>query len=290
MILQRPSLLLTCALFSACATRPELTENASTVIDPVAAEQIKLPNLPSKPASGLADYKHQGKSYKAEWMRCTNEGDLPLVAVLHDESDSFDSKTFCQSWQAQVLLSNGFNVIGLNRPSFGNSTGQSDLSGPQSLTAMTAALQNSGSQAKLTGIWGYGTGSITASFLAKSQRNLLWLMLGNGFYDLEAVERTSKNDKILAAIAATKSSEGDIALERRSIAWDNNGLPKTVTLYHAKANDVAPRAQAEALVDQLRTMQTKVFFDDIEGVGHVIPWQAHYKIADHALKNLTKKK
>ena len=284
MIAKFQMLLTIVTVLSACATRPTLNDNSSTVFDPTTAEQFKLPNTSSKMAIGLADYKYKEKSYKAEWIRCTNQGDAPVVAVNHDEAAGFDQKEFCQSWQAQVLLAHNLNVIALNRPSFGGSTGSRDLAGPQSLAATTAAIQAAGFQGKLTGIWGYGTGSITAAFLAKSQPGLSWLMLGNGFYDLEVVERSTKSESIIAAITAAKSSEGDVALERRSIAWDNNGLPKVVMIYHAKSDDVAPRAQAEAFGDQLRTMQTKVFFDDIDGIGHEIPWQAHFQITDSALK------
>jgi hypothetical protein len=275
------------SVLPACATRPTLTENSSTMIDPTSAGTVKLPNVPAKFSTGMADYKYKEKSYKAEWMRCNGHSDAPFVALIHDETAGFDPKDFCQTWQAQVLLANTLNVIAVNRPGFGSSTGAREFAGPQSLAAATAAIQASGSQDRLAGIWGYGTGSITAAFLAKSQPRLSWLMLGNGFYDLEVVERSTKNEGIAAAIAAAKSSEGDAALERRSIAWDNNGLPKLVIIYHAKSDDVAPRSQADAFSDQLRTMQTRVFFDDIDGIGHDIPWQAHYQIADRALKKRT---
>ena len=106
---------------------------------------------------------------------------------------------------------------------------------------------------------------------------------------MEVVERSTKSDKVIAAITAVKTSEGDAALEHRSIAWDSAGLPKIVLMYHSKSDDIAPKIQADALNDQLRTAQTKVFFDVLDGIGHDIPWQAHYQIVERSLKNLDHK-
>jgi hypothetical protein len=274
---------------NACATGPALNDTSSTVIDPTATESFKLSKTAAKLTTGLADYKYKEKSYKAEWLRCTVKNEAPFVAVFHEESTGFEAKNFCASWQAQVLLNHQFNVVAVNRPSFGGSTGSPDFSGPQSLAAAGAAIVASGAQAKLSGIWGYDTGTITAAFLAKSQAGVSWIMLGNGFYDMEVVERYTKSDKVIAAITAVKTSEGDPALEHRSIAWDSAGLPKIVLMYHSKSDDIAPKIQADALNDQLRTAQTKVFFDVLDGIGHDIPWQAHYQIVERSLKNLDHK-
>ena len=113
-------------------------------------------------------------------------------------------------------------------------------------------------------------------------------MLGNGFYDLEVVERTTKNESISKTIAALKAKDGEAALEHRSIAWDTAKLPDRIAIYHARNDDVAVKAQADAFNDQLRTIQAKVTFEDIDGVSHDLPWQAHFQIAMKILKGLPK--
>ncbi len=269
-----------------CASTPKITDTSSSTVDPLAAKDFKLETITAKFSGGMADYKFKDASYKARWARCVLKPGVPFVAYFHGSDKATEGDAFCSDWTAQVLLKNGFNVVAVNRPSFAGSTGNDDMAGPQSVAASLAGIKMAVGIDPVAGFWGFDTGVIAASFSAKSHPNLKWLLLGNGFYDLEITERSTKSDAIRAAIQKQKISEGDSALEKRSIAWDAAGIPKLVAIYHAKADDVAPANQAEAFNDQLRTAQSKVFIDEFEGGGHDIPWQAHYQIVDKALKNL----
>lgn len=269
-----------------CASTPKNNDTSSSTVDPLAAKDFKFKTIPSKFSGGMADYKFNNVSYKARWARCVLKPGAPFVAYFHGSDKATEGDAFCSDWTAQVILKNGFNVVAVNRPSFAGSTGNDDMAGPQSVAASLAGIKMAVGSDPAVGFWGFDTGVIAASFSAKSHPNLKWLLLGNGFYDLEITERSTKSDAIRAAIQKQKTAEGDSALEKRSIAWDAAGLPKLVAIYHAKADDVAPANQAEAFNDQLRTAQSKVFIDEFEGGGHDIPWQAHYQIVDKAIKNL----
>ena len=269
-----------------CASTPKINDTSSSTVDPVAAKDFKFKTITAKFSGGMADYKFNNVSYKARWARCVLKPGAPFVAYFHGSDKATEGDAFCSDWTAQVILKNGFNVVAVNRPSFAGSTGNDDMAGPQSVAASLAGIKMAVGSDTVAGFWGFDTGVIAASFSAKSQPNLNWLLLGNGFYDLEITERTTKSDAIRAAIQKQKTAEGDSALEKRSIAWDAAGLPKLVAIYHAKADDIAPANQVEAFNDQLRTAQSKVFIDEFEGGGHDIPWQAHYQIVDKAIKNL----
>ncbi len=274
-------------ILTACATTQNFDDDSSTKIDPSDAKNFKLKVSASKSNSGTADYKFQGANFKAHWISCTGKDKDPYAAVL-GISDQSDAAKFCNDWSAQALLQSGFNVITVLRSGKGQSTGSDDFGGPQSVTAAVAGMQAGIGKGSLVGLWAYDHGTITASFTAKTLSGLKWLMVGNGFYDLEVVERTTKNESVSKTIAALKAKDGEAALEHRSIAWDTSKLPDRIAIYHARNDDVAVKAQADAFNDQLRTIQAKVTFEDIEGASHDLPWQAHFQIAMKILKGLPK--
>ena len=278
--------ILTCLLAGGCATTPKIDDTSSTKIDESAAANFKLKITTTNSLTGLADYNFKGQAFKAQWISCVVDPKRPFIAVFHGQT-GFDSSTFCSDWTAQAVLQNGFNAVAVNRPSFGLSTGKDDFSGPQSVAAAIQGMKAANGNNPVIGFWGFDTGTITAAFAAKSTPNLKWLLLGNGFYDLEVVERTTKSDNVKKHIETQKALVGDAALENRSIAWDASGLPKTISIYHSSQDDIAPKAQAEAFNDQLRTLQTKVFFDAVEGVDHEIPWQSHFLIVSKSIKKIT---
>ncbi len=273
-------------LVSTCATVPVLDDSASTKIDPTAPVELKLDVIKSKFDTGLVDYTFSGHTFKAQWSRCTANEKGSFVVIFHGSESLPIGDLLCGNWASQVVLKHGFNVIAVSRPSFLGSTGIADFAGPQSVAANVAGIAAAAAARPVTGYWGVEEGVIAAAFTAKVSKNVNWLLLGNGFYDLENVERSTKNESIKLAIQNQKKIEGDVALERRSIAWDSSNLPKIISLYHTTVNDDAQKTQADAFNDRLRTAQTKVYFDEVVGSKSDMTWQVHYQIVDNALKNL----
>jgi hypothetical protein len=274
------------ALFVACATIPKRDDTSATKIDPTAVSELKLDIISSKFSTNLVDYTFSGKPYKAQWSSCVAKEGQSFAVFFHGATKLIDGENFCQDWTAQVLLKNGYNVIAVSRPSFLGSTGSDDMAGPQSVAANLAGIGGAAANHHVIGFWGIDYGVIAASFTAKVTKNLNWLLLGNGFYDVEIIERSTKNDTIRKDIQNQKSIAGEAALEQRSIAWDSSGLPKIIALYHTADNEDAPKVQADSFNDSLRTAQTKVFYDNVVGAGSTIPWQDHFQIVDKALSNL----
>ena len=271
---------------NSCATTPKIDDTSSTKIDSSTTKDFKLKKTSAKLTAGLADYKYEGQSFKSQWLQCVGKQGAPFVAFFHGNAGANNPQNFCDDWSAQVLLKNGFNVLAVNRPSFIGSSGKDDMSGAQSVEAITAGLKAASGSLPIIGFWGVDTGVIAATFTGKTWPDLKWMILGNGLYDLETVERTTQNDAIKKSIATQKNKEGEAALERRSIAWDIAGLPKLIAVYHTKSNTTSPKQQASDFTAQLRTAQIKVFFDEVDGVDGDLPWQAHYLIVEKALKNV----
>jgi hypothetical protein len=279
---------ITCLLaLAGCATVPKSEDNLSTKIDPADSKDFKLELKAAQSQSGTLDYKFKQQGFKAHWISCETGPRQPFV-LLFTAQEAKEPKPFCNSWMAQAVLNSGFNVVTVNQPGHGLSTGSDDFGGPQSVTSVVTVVDSALKGRHLIGAWGVAEGTITAAFSAKSLNRLKWLILGNGFYDLEAIETHTKSDAIKSLIEKLKRQEGDQALEQRSIAWDTSKLPLRIAMYHSRDNNIAPKAQAEALNDQLRTLQTKVSYDDIEGAGHDIPWQSHYKLITKILSTLPK--
>ena len=174
---------------ASCATAPKLSDSSSTIIDPTATSSFKASHKASKSTSGFAEYKSKSKMEKAQWLKCEANSGAPFVAYFHESAKGNDPQSFCDSWNAQVLLNAGFNVLAVNRPSFFGSTGVDDFAGADSLTATLSGLKASGDESRIVGFWGVDTGVITASFASKSMKSIKWILLGNGFYDLEVTER-----------------------------------------------------------------------------------------------------
>ena len=279
-----PAFLTGVAMLS-CATTPKVSDRSEVQLDKN-AEQTPIAIIASTMTTGLATYKFEQKNFNSQWIKCTANKSRGTVLAMHRFGAGFEPSSFCKGWVAQVFIKKGFQVVAVNRPSYVSSTGSEDLSGPQSLAAIKAGLDASGAASQLVGVWGYDVGAIAAAFYAKQTPSLQWAILGGGIYDLEITERSTESAALKTAIAAVKSKEGDAALERRSIAWDFNGLIKTICLYHVKDDKFAPESQESAFNSQLRTAEFKVFHNEIAGAPHDIPWRDHMNIVETSINQV----
>ncbi len=232
---------------------------------------------------GSTPYKFGKASFAAEWMSCTNSKSKKSVLVMHQETIGFDSQNFCTSWVGQSFLSAGYNVVTVNRPGFGASTGKQDFSGLQSMKAIKATLIDAASKSKIssiTGIWGYSSGAVAAARYAKeiSPRGLKFLILGSGVYDLEETAETTKDGNLKDRLAQIKTQFGDDAFDSRSIAYDVEGLPKKIFLYHGKKDKAVLPSQSRDFYDSLISSEYRVSLEMIKGIGHKIPEKTHRKI------------
>ncbi len=265
-----------------CASAPKVSDHSEFTVSKK-PDLTPIAVLPTTAATGIVPYKFEQKSANSQWMKCTIPKSQGSVLIMHRFDSGFDPQLFCKGWVAQSFIKKGFNVVAVNRPGYAGSNGVEDLAGPQSMAAIKAGLDASGLGSQVKGIWGYDVGTIAAAFFAKQNPNIQWLILGGGIYDLEITARSTESAGLKSSIQKIKSTEGDLAFERRSIAWDFNGLPKTVALYYSKNDKVAPTGQADAFNAQLRTAEYKVFNNEIAGGSHELPWRDHMTILEAAI-------
>lgn len=250
----------------------------------IAADQAEepLPIVPSQSAKGVATYQSGTLTQKAEWSACLVQGSRRSVFLMHGNQVGYEMERFCDRPEAQAFLAQKFDVVTVNRPGFGQSTGEQDYWGAVSLAAMQAGVVAATKQgAKLpVGVWGYGTGAAAAVAFAKQPGQIHWLILGGGIYDLEAAEKQSADTKLRAEIAALRKASGELGIEERSVAYDVSGLPKRLVIYHGKLDKDAPIKQAQAFSDTLQASGYDVTFQLIDGLAHEIPASQHRKMLE----------
>lgn len=262
-----------------------ISETSATDFKPVPFDQV----------AGLADYQWQEAAQKVEWIDCkakTPQETRGTILAMHSDRAGFEDKRFCEGWIAQAFLSQGYDVVTVNRPGYGDSTGVVDFSGEQSMAALEvgvkAAMAQGQNAKSIEGVWGYSTGATAAALYAKRfPAGIKYLLLGGGIYDYEITLKETTDDYLKTDIQQILKTGGNTAMEERSIAYDVSGLPAVMALYHGKSDTTAPLHQAKAFADSLEgSGNYKVVWQVVEGVAHQIPWVHHRKILEVIVHSL----
>jgi|GEM_PF-1351948 len=236
----------------------------------------------------VAKYEYEGKSFDVEWMSCAATKPLGFMFMMNRDGMGFDKATFCSSWMAQSALLESITPIAINRPGYGRSNGKVDFAGTQSQTAVIAAIKSA--REKLTigsapqGIWGHSTGAIAALFSAKKEQGISYLAVGSAIFDTQETRDKAKDPFIVGGIERMVTAEGSKAHERRSIAWDAQGLPKKIFMYHGKDDQDVTYERATDFRDSLEGASYEVFFEGLDKTQHELPIELHFRILRHAMK------
>lgn len=280
-------MLLACLSIS-CASN---VERFSDLEDIARMDPNKL-NTAADAEHHIVDYGEGKAKAKVEWFGCQlKSSPKGTVLVMNRDQVGFADDNFCRGWIAQSFLSEGWNVLAVNRPGYGESTGAMDLSGPESLKAIESAVADFRKRhtgQKISGVWGYSTGGIAAAFYAKKNQEILWLMMGGAVYDAEQTEKSSGDEWLKNQFSQLKAKDPNGAFEKRSIAWDFDGIPKTVLIYHGQSDVAIPSAQASSFRDSLMTQEYKVRFILLNGVGHDLPADVHAGVIKKLLAEQSK--
>lgn len=268
-------------LLPACAA---LTREDDTQLKITDTSEDQFSQVDSTSQDGLADYTFGSAPQRAEWVVCKLKAGKASLVVMHTDRAGYEKAKFCSGWIAQAFLAQGYDVVTVNRPGYGASTGAPDFAGAQSSAAVEAGVADAVKKTKIkapTGIWGNSSGATAAALVSRKIKGLKFAILGSGIYDLDETVKKTSDSYIKADIEAIKATGGDKAVEDRSIAYDATGLPKTIVLYHGKQDTAVPPSQAKAFSDSLESSgEYKVTLQIIEGVTHEIPWPHHRKILE----------
>lgn len=196
-------------------------------------------------------------AYSLEWFSCTRSVKAPYIVMLNMKAKPFAQNT-CKMGLVQAFLQQDFNVIAVNRPGAGGSEGQEvmgDDTALKSVQGLIAAQIESGKV--LDGLWAFEDASPLAFRLARKSA-FKFLVVGNGLYDWEATLSESKDPAFVAELKELQKGQDGTFAEKRSVAWDFAGLPKTVYLYHMENDSKYPESLAEGFRAALAANQFKV--------------------------------
>jgi hypothetical protein len=154
-------------------------------------------------------------------------------------------------------------VIGVNRPGYGRSTGDQDLGGPLTQTALLSLFDDL-EDGPVVGLWGVNSATIAASFVARQTDEVQILILGNGMYDVEQAHQMTQDPQLKERLDQLVEKEGEMAYEWRSIAWDFSELPRQIYLYHGGQNQQIPASQAQDFRNSLEASEYKVELNVID--------------------------
>lgn len=195
--------------------------------------------------------------YSLEWFSCTRNVKAPYVLMLSPQDNLFDREA-CKSGLVQAYLQQDFNVLAVNRPGVGKSEGHELLGDDATLSSLQGLIKEQiGSGKTLDGLWGFEHSSILAFRVARSSQ-FKFLVIGNGIYDWEAILIESQDPKFVATLRELQKGQEPTFAEKRSVAWDFVGLPKSVYLYQTEKDAKYPEAQAEAFRSSLAANQYQV--------------------------------
>lgn len=247
------------------------------------SDRIAVEAVTDAPDSGEPRYvQEEGlfaapKDRKVQWFSCTQGAGVDAVVLLNPPETSFQKGQVCQHPVVSEFLAQGFNVVAINRPGHGESSGTDfwgDDEAVASATALVSELQGKGF--RVSGLWAYGEASLQGFRMAKTLP-LKFLLIGNGIYDWEELLKKSQDPQFSARVRKIQSEagEGSAFAEKRSIAWDFNGLPKEIYLYHNHGNLRVLPSEASAFKNSLAAGEYKVELLVLDQEGASLPAALH---------------
>jgi predicted esterase len=267
------TLLLACASLSK-DDQPKLEISAKPIAE---FKEVKASGEEHK-----SNYKFGDKEYQVEWLVCRLAKSRGAVIVTNRDQFGFDPNGFCRGWVAQAALAAGFNVIGVNRPGYGASTGSVEFAGAQSVAAIGAAVAAAESLnpgiGDIRAIWGHSFGAIAAAQFARQSGKLAWLLIGSGIFDTEQTLASTADESIKDALNRVVANEGSAGHQPRSIIWDLQGYPANIIIYHGAVDTAVPIDRAEAFRDALASSGNRVEMSILPGVGHELTSHAHREL------------
>ncbi len=243
---------------------------------------------PKMEVSGMANYTFNGRKGKVSWFSCSAPKKGDVVVLINPDFSEFNSQV-CRGAVAQAFLSKNVSVFALNRPGYGKSTPKErDFSGAITSAAIDATVAQGIKSIswfkKPDGVWATGSAVIAAGLLSKRTKDINWLILGNGIYDMEEFYAKSGDSRYKKLIDDARGDNDPSAFaEERSLAWDTSGLAKKIALYHGKGNIVIDPSQSESMRDTLAAEEYQVSLEIIEKLTHDISPAQHRIILEAIL-------
>jgi esterase/lipase len=138
-------------------------------------------------------------------------------------------------------------------------------------------------------VWGYKEAAIAASFYAKHNPAIKTLILGSGVYDFELFHKKMSRSPQKEVADKLAAAEKDQFYEQRSIAWDLDGLPQQIFIYHGKQDQIVEEAQVSSFRNGIAAKEYKVKYYVLDDQKHDISQSRHSSVLADILKSLKQK-
>ena len=173
---------------------------------------------------------------------------------------------------ASHLANRGYTVMVVSLPGYGLSSGPADFAGARSVAAVERALdrlrRSEGVDSTRIGAWGISQGATTVLQLAARRHDLKAVFAQSGIYDLAAVELTTTSDDLRRVL--TEEAGGKKGWKRWSPMASVDRMKVPVMIFHGESDTVAPLAQANDYVTQLKAAGQTVGLRLLPARGHRI--------------------
>lgn len=175
---------------------------------------------------------------KIDWVDCSRPSSKSTVLIFHEESEA--GKNFCTKPSSQVFLSRNLSFLAI----YSQSVSEENVYGSdEELAAVRQFISKKGKN--LVGFWSIGSKSILASRYVKGL-SFDWGIYTDGIFDMEAALDSGEASQFIQSYKADDGRLSDDELEKRSIAWDYEGLPSKIVINHdAKASSMLKLQAAE---------------------------------------------
>ena len=226
--------------------------SACTSSDPVFSRKsdINLESSADLPRKKVAATSRSGVltmgAQEASWFTCRPSSPGPEVVVLLEKKDQ--SRQSCETPFAQALLGQNYQIHFISEVKTADKA-YSFGSDAELRVISEFIKKSSGDKAKL-GLWAEGYRSIIGSRLAK-KLPLNWLVYVDGFYDMEAVLAHSSKDQRLQNFRQNVAVADEAEIEKRSIAWDFEGLPSQTWVTFLSSSPDFLKSQAQSFQQSL---------------------------------------
>ena len=272
------------SLVSVCCVSNEHSFSDKVSVDPITvSEEGKLAEAKFVVETGVDSFD---KTQKIEWFTCALASKKPFIVLLNPSDEPLTKASACQNSVAAEALSQGFNVLLLNRPGQAQSSGAELFGDAAAIQSSRKLIETKKAQGHdIQGLWAYGDGTVQAFRLAK-QFPFRFLVIGDGIYDWEKTVKEAKDPNFKLKLEDLQRSGSDTFVEDRSVAWDFAGLPKQVLLYHNNKNLRVLPEQAQAFKASLAASEYKVELFLVESEGAGLPGPFHRGLAQKILAKL----
>jgi len=179
------------------------------------------------------------------------EGPKPGVLLIHGHGA--DARRMIPS--AWLIANEGYSVMLVSQPGYGQSEGPADFMGPATMRAVNAAYdrlrRSPDVDSNRVAVWGASRGATAAMLLASRRKDLRGVIAESGVYDVWATYRDTR----LAGLPETivrEAGRDSAGWRARSPVMFADSIRVPVFIAHGEEDQQVPFAQAREMVARLK--------------------------------------